>query len=288
MTRQECLIERFALQCMEIWGGSHAATARTSTPGLDIWVSSRPHEGAEHGGDIHYVTSCASGRNHAPDRRRRQRPRCARRQGRRFPPPALMGRHSNYIDQTRLVEAVNREFGENRRGRRRRDVRHRRLRHLLRTDGDHVSNAGHPRPLWYDAATGDWEIVRTDDGPGRCSGEFAARDRSRPLRTRSGSCRLDFGDLIVLYTDALIETTDAAGKQLQEAGLLDLVRGLDATRPEQFGDALLARLDDYRGNRPADDDQTVVVLHHNAGHPHRLSLLESLTVYAKVFRLKSV
>ena len=100
--------------------------------------------------------------------------------------------------------------------------------------------------------------------------------------------RLDFGDLIVLYTDALIETTDAAGKQLQEAGLLDLVRGLDATRPEQFGDALLARLDDYRGNRPADDDQTVVVLHHNAGHPHRLSLLESLTVYAKVFRLKSV
>ena len=34
------------LACMEIWGGSDAADASVSTPGLDVWVHSRPHEGA--------------------------------------------------------------------------------------------------------------------------------------------------------------------------------------------------------------------------------------------------
>jgi hypothetical protein len=50
-----------ALQRMEIWGGNHAADAGVSTPGLDLWVCSRPHEHAVSGRDVHYVSLCASG-----------------------------------------------------------------------------------------------------------------------------------------------------------------------------------------------------------------------------------
>ena len=45
---------------------------------------------------------------------------------------------------------------------------------------------------------------------------------------------------------------------------------------------------EYRGDRPAEDDQTVIVLHHNAGHPHRLSLGETLSLCAKVLGLRRV
>src|SRR5947207_300791 len=54
--------EHHALQCMEIWGGSAAASAQSvNTPGLHATVLSRPFEGAAEGGDIHYVTVCGGG-----------------------------------------------------------------------------------------------------------------------------------------------------------------------------------------------------------------------------------
>ena len=47
---------------MEIWGGSAAAAAQSvSSPGLHATVLSRPFEGADEGGDIHYVTVCGGG-----------------------------------------------------------------------------------------------------------------------------------------------------------------------------------------------------------------------------------
>src|SRR5262249_54083644 len=46
---------------MEIWGGNQAADTSVSTPGLDLWVYSRPHEQARGGGDVHYVSLCGGG-----------------------------------------------------------------------------------------------------------------------------------------------------------------------------------------------------------------------------------
>jgi hypothetical protein len=53
--------DRHAMQCMEIWGGSHAAESAVTTPGLDTWVYSRPHQGAAEGGDVRYVSLCGGG-----------------------------------------------------------------------------------------------------------------------------------------------------------------------------------------------------------------------------------
>jgi len=46
---------------MEIWGGNRFVETGVELPGLDAWVYSRPHGGAEGGGDVHYVSSCAAG-----------------------------------------------------------------------------------------------------------------------------------------------------------------------------------------------------------------------------------
>jgi serine phosphatase RsbU (regulator of sigma subunit) len=284
MHLDQCVTESFAMQCMEIWGGSHAATARTSTPGLDVWVSSRPHEGAAYGGDVHYVSLCGGGKitrlivadlsGHG-----------ASVAGAALGLRALMRKNINRKDQSRLVRALNRQF-----------LAQSQLRrfatavvgtYLTFRDTLTLCNAGHPRPLWYHAADGTWEIVSTGDGPDGTTGNLPLGiDEATPYTQRD--MPLGRGDLVVLYTDALIEITDPAGRPLREAGLLELVRGLDATRFEPFGPNLLARLAEYRGGRPVDDDETVVVLHHNAGHPHRLSLRETVTVYAKVFGLKRV
>ena len=51
------------MTCMEIWGGNRAINKRFEAPGLDIYVHSAPYkESKTGGGDIYYVTSCASGR----------------------------------------------------------------------------------------------------------------------------------------------------------------------------------------------------------------------------------
>jgi hypothetical protein len=66
------------------------------------------------------------------------------------------------------------------------------------------------------------------------------------------------------------------------------VRSLDIAATQSMAGNLVARLDAVRGGRPAEDDATFLLLHHNAGHPGRLSVKQKLDVYAKVFGLKSV
>jgi serine phosphatase RsbU (regulator of sigma subunit) len=111
-------------------------------------------------------------------------------------------------------------------------------------------------------------------------------DEAMPYTQRDLTLGVD--DLFVIYTDALVEMCDQSGRQLQESGLLSLVRGLPPSPPQRFGQALLEQLVVFRNGRPVNDDQTIVVLRHNASHPKRLSFRQSLNVYAKVFGLKSV
>ena len=53
-------------EAMEVWGGNQPADSGVIMPGLDAWVYSRPHGEATAGGDVHYVSSCATGRGGQP------------------------------------------------------------------------------------------------------------------------------------------------------------------------------------------------------------------------------
>ena len=97
------------MQCMEVWGGNTATDNGVIMPGLDAWVYSRPYKGDDAGGDIHYVSSCATGRitrilvadvsGHG-----QQVAKVA------VSLRALMRRYVNYIDQMRVVQGLNVEF----------------------------------------------------------------------------------------------------------------------------------------------------------------------------------
>jgi serine phosphatase RsbU (regulator of sigma subunit) len=96
------------------------------------------------------------------------------------------------------------------------------------------------------------------------------------------------GDVVVLYTDAFTEAADSSGQMLGEAGLLELVRPLDPADPRRFGPAMLEALRLFRDNRPAADDETLIVLRHDGTGPRFPGPLQFPLVMAKMFGLARV
>src|SRR5262245_26580361 len=100
---------QLTMQCMEVWGGNQAVDNGVIMPGLDAWVFRQPFEGDDAGGDIHYVSSCATGRV------TRILVADVSGHGQQVAKVAgslrtLMRRYVNYIDQSRLVRGLNTEF----------------------------------------------------------------------------------------------------------------------------------------------------------------------------------
>src|SRR6188474_3793463 len=50
------------MSCMEVWGGNQGVDTGVQMAGLDAWIYSRPYGKASAGGDVYYVSSCATGR----------------------------------------------------------------------------------------------------------------------------------------------------------------------------------------------------------------------------------
>jgi sigma-B regulation protein RsbU (phosphoserine phosphatase) len=68
------------------------------------------------------------------------------------------------------------------------------------------------------------------------------------------------GDLVVLYTDGVTDSTDDSGAHLDQNGLLALARRVPPAPASQTGQRLIELLDAFRGAVPPNDDETVVVL----------------------------
>jgi phosphoserine phosphatase RsbU/P len=273
------------LQCMEIWGGSHDAENSVSTPGLDLWIYSRPYQEASAGGDVHYVSLCGGGvitrfiladvAGHGTavaDAARELR--------------TLMRRNINRKSQARLIGELNRQFTElNQAGRFATAVI---ATYLATTRQLTICNAGHPRPFWYRADQGAWSILSGREG----QGTDGARNLPLGIDGQVGYDQMQIslgeGDYFIFYTDALVEALGPQEKPLGEEGLLDLAARLDLASPETAARTLIENLDRYRGGRTPEDDQTFLLLKHTAGKRRRISLREKIDVYAKVFGLKRV
>ena len=152
------------MQCMEVWGGSQLTESGVELGGLDVWVYSKPFGEAQRGGDVYYVSSCATGRisrllladvsghgqsvaSTAADLR------------------TLMRRFVNRLDQKEFVRLLNEQFT------------------ALSSHGHFATavvttffepsrrlslcNAGHPRPLLYRAAQKQWSLLGHKDHPKR-------------------------------------------------------------------------------------------------------------------------
>jgi serine phosphatase RsbU (regulator of sigma subunit) len=278
---------------MEIIGGNRATERRVSSPGLDIWVASRPFKGNV-GGDVHYFSMCGSGRvtrmamadvsGHGLEAD--QAAQWLRK---------LMRKYINLLDQTRLAQTVNREFPRTDDDSRFATVLF--ATYFAPTDHLIICNAGHPHPIWFSTRTLRWQLLdgrMTDTGPSirEARGTYRLRPIANlplgviePTDYYQFAVKLEKDDVVLIYTDALIEASSPQGKPLEEEGLLHLAEQLEITGPEQIGRELLGRVAEWRGHAAPDDDQTLIVLRHNASDPPRVSVTEALKSTAKMLGL---
>jgi len=259
------------MSCMEVWGGSQLTTRGVEMGGLDAWVYSKPYGEAHRGGDVYYASSCATGRitrllladvaghgtsvaSTAANLR------------------TLMRRFVNRLDQTEFVRLLNQQFA------------------ALSEAGTFataivstffaptqrliVCNAGHPRPLLYQAAKGQWVFLGAE-------AQNDAAPNNIPLgiidvtEYEQFDVELEAGDCVLSYTDALIESRDADGEMLGEAGLLRIMRHLGDVEPQLLTKTLLREIADRYPENLTEDDVTVLLVRAN-GNKLRYSFREYL------------
>ena len=276
----------FTLQCMEIWGGIEPVERTVTTPGLDLWVFSQPFGGDEQGGDVYYVTLCGGGlitRIVVADVSGHGSSVAEFSSSLR----SLLRKNINQKSQKSLVERLNRQFADM--AEMQRFATALVVTYLASTDRLSVCNAGHPRPLFYQASENNWSFLTPRPGS-RDDGGNLPLGLDEATRYQTFDVTLGPGDLVVLYTDAVTEAADPSGKLLGESGLLVIAAELDlaTSSPGAIGSDLLSAVGRHRGPASADDDVTMIVLHHNAAGPRRLSVAQKVDVYAKVFGLRSV
>jgi serine phosphatase RsbU (regulator of sigma subunit) len=240
---------------MEVWGGNQIADSGVVMAGLDAWVFSRPYNNAEGGGDVYYVSSCATGRitrlmvadvsGHGDA--------VATTAGKLR---ALMRRYVNHVDQKQFVRSMNHEFVE------------------LSDAGTYATavvttffaptsllslcNAGHPPPLVYRANRREWEFLDAErEGVNIPLGIDDIQDYCQ------FNVKLRVNDLVLCYTDSLIEARAGNGEMIGTAGLLEIVKGVDVSDPQTFTSRLLAAIEAKLPGGLAADDVTVLLFRPN-------------------------
>ena len=113
------------------------------------------------------------------------------------------------------------------------------------------ATAGHPPILFRRAKTGTVEIPPDAAGPPLC----VAGDDAYPCYTQ-GQAGLDVGDILLMYTDGLIERR---GEDLTE-GIARLACQLEAWRPGMPLDELCDRLVGSLATEPQQDDMCVLAV----------------------------
>ncbi|HWS89977.1 MAG TPA: SpoIIE family protein phosphatase [Pyrinomonadaceae bacterium] len=112
-------------------------------------------------------------------------------------------------------------------------------------------NAGHNPPL---LVRRDGETDEKLDLGGPVLGIFEG------LRFEQGTVPLRPGDVLVGYTDGVVEALDARGEEFGERRLRDCVASLSGLTAEEICERVVRRLDEWCDGTPQHDDLTLVVL----------------------------
>lgn len=265
------------LQCMEIWSGNKSVESTARSTGLELWIFSQPYLGDSRGGDVHYLSLCVGGivtrlvladisghGSKVADSSLTLR--------------KLLRRYMNAKKQDRMAAELNREFSNvEQNGRFATAILMTYLSHRKRLQ---LTNAGHPRPLFFRKSIGRWQYV--DSG-------LVENDRADNLPLgvqdstlyQSTELEIESDDLLLLYTDALTEASGSDGRQLGEDGLLTLLESIPmSTSSEQMGRDLLSAVRTYSGGISSDDETLIVI---RFGHGRRsVGIMERLRGYVKV------
>jgi serine phosphatase RsbU (regulator of sigma subunit) len=243
------------MTCMEVWGGNALVNNSVTMSGLDAWVYSKPFEKAEAGGDVYYVSSCATGRitrlliadvsGHG-----------AKVSGAAIGLRTLMRRYVNQLDQRNFVRSMNHEFvALSEEGVFATAVV---MTFFGPTNSLTLCNAGHPTPLLYRASDRKWSLLERSDSQseGITNIPLGIDDVTDYEQI---AVQLDVGDLVLCYSDSLIESHDASGQMLGESGLLGIANEIDASTASDVSARLLQAIQSrYSGNLESDDVTTLL------------------------------
>lgn len=253
--------EQHRMQCMEVWGGHQAVDRSVRMTGIDVVAYSRVYRDSDRGGDVLYISSCASGRisrvliadvsGHGDDA-----------QGIARSLRDLMRKNINRIDQRRMMAEVNREFSEAQHSDRFATAVL--MTYFLPNRSLVVSTAGHPAPLVYRHAQRRWECLANIQPAkvAKASGlPFGISDDEQYGTTR---LRLDQGDLVICYSDAFIEAVNANDEMLGVEGLLNVVRESTPDEASSLLPHIVSQIEALNPTNLRDDDATAVLITPNA------------------------
>ncbi|MFP6765480.1 MAG: PP2C family protein-serine/threonine phosphatase [Planctomycetaceae bacterium] len=242
------------LACMDVWGGNVPTQTTIDRPGLTCQIYSRVYQESEHGGDVYYLSSCASGRvtrflladvcGHGESA-------AATAQTLR----QLMRRNVNRIRQKQLVEAVNRELSDV-------DDNGRFATALIGTwisANSHLmlSNAGHPSPLLFRRREQAWSQLsgqREEIHPGNIPLGIDRKSEYTQIQAK-----LEVGDRLLCYTDAITEAVQADGQLFSTDGLLRYLQSDLSRVTQQIVPDLLEQLSTWSPENLVRDDLTIML-----------------------------
>ncbi len=251
------------MTCMEVWGGNTLTNNSVSMSGLDAWVYSKPFESSEVGGDVYYVSSCATGRI------TRLLVADVAGHGAKVKETAtvlrtLMRKFVNQLDQRNFVRSMNQQF-------------------VTLSDAGvfatavvttffgptnylTLCNAGHPTPLLYRASDRKWSLLERSEsgGEGVSNIPLGIDDITEYEQV---AVQLDVGDLVLCYSDSLIESHDATGEMLGEQGLLAIANEIDTTNAAEVTAKLLQAIGSRAVGNLENDDVTVLLFRPNGSAP---------------------
>ena len=117
-------------------------------------------------------------------------------------------------------------------------------------------NAGHLPPMLFPASQPGVVHKLTSGGP--VLGLLGA------ARYEQGERAFEAGDLLVLYSDGILEAANGADEQFGEARVQSVVRANFASPAEEIRNQILAAVREFTGDVEAADDQTLLIIRKSA------------------------
>jgi sigma-B regulation protein RsbU (phosphoserine phosphatase) len=243
------------MKCMEVWGGNGATNNYLSRPGLDVWIWSQSQGCADAGGgDLHLLSSCASGRitrilladvcgfgplfaEFAFELREMmkrnvnsiQQARCVREMSDRLEDASQRGGFASTLISTFF--APNRSLA--------------------------LCNAGHPPPLLFRAQARTWSVLR--QAPVNMSSADAHLGVVSRGEYQQFKVKLEVGDMVLSQSNPLTECRSANGGIIGLEGLLSRVRQLDPQKPSNLATKLVTQIRNEHADNLATEDATVLL-----------------------------
>jgi sigma-B regulation protein RsbU (phosphoserine phosphatase) len=114
-----------------------------------------------------------------------------------------------------------------------------------------IANAGHQPPIICRAKDGGLEIAEAKSVP------IGVERRTAYASTHVA---LGDGDVLAIYTDGIVETMNAQGKQYGRKNLGAVVQRSRGLAPSAIADAIRDDLEQFAGHSLPHDDRTVLVM----------------------------